>query len=161
MWFGEIKRILPLKGGAMKLAIAILLVLIVVTFASADILSVKNSSVEIRDSSNPYIAQVVLVVPQNYPLRVVEEEGGYYKVSDFMGRKGWVNKADIAPRRTVVVKVRSVNIRKGPGTGHDLLFHANRGVAFKVLERKGKWLKVEHESRRIGWISRSLVWGNG
>ena len=145
----------------MKLAIAILLVLIVVTFASADILSLTNNSVEIRDSSNPYIAQVVLVVPRNYPLSVIEEEGEYYKVSDFKGHEGWVNKTDVAPGRAVVVKVNSANIRKGPGTGHDLLFHANRGVAFKVLERKDDWLKVEHKSRRICWISLSLVWGNG
>ncbi len=145
----------------MKLAIAILLVLIVVTFASADILSVKNNSVEIRDSSNPYIAQVVLVVPQNYPLSLVEEDGEYYKVSDFMGREGWVKKADIGPGQTVVVKVSRGNIRKGPGTGHHLLFRAKRGVAFRVLERKDDWLKVEHESRRIGWISRNLVWGEG
>jgi SH3-like domain-containing protein len=145
----------------MKLVFAILSLLSVATFASADILSVKNNSVEIHDSSNPYIAQVVLVVPKHYPLTVVEEDGEYYKVSDFMGRKGWVDKASIGAGRTVVVKVSSGNIRNGPGMGHDLLFHANRGVAFKVLERKDNWLKVEHESKRVGWISRSLVWGNG
>ncbi len=145
----------------MKFAVAILLVLIVATFASADILSVRNKSVEIRDSSNPYIAQVVLVVPQNYPLSLIEEDGEYYKVSDFVGREGWVNKADLEPGQAVVVKVSSGNVRKGPGTGHDLLFRANRGVAFKVLDRKDDWLKVEHESRRIGWISRNLVWGEG
>lgn len=145
----------------MKFTVATLLVLIVATFASAEILSVKNNSVELRDSSNPYIAQVVLVVPQNYPLTVIGEDGEYYKVSDFMGREGWVEKTAIEPARTVVVKVNSGNIRNGPGTGHDVVLHANRGVAFKVLERKDDWLKVEHESRRIGWISRSLVWGNG
>ena len=145
----------------MKLVFAILLVLSVATFASAEILSVKNNSVEILDSSNPYIAQVVLVVPQHYPLTVVDEDGEYYKVSDFMGREGWVDKAAIGAGRTVVVEVSSGNIRNGPGTGHELLFHANRGVSLKVLERKDDWLKVEHESKRVGWISRSLVWGNG
>lgn len=145
----------------MKLAFAILLVLSVATFASADILSVKDNSAEIRDSSNPYIAQVILVVPQNYPLTVVQEDGDYYKISDYMGRQGWINKASIESGRTVVVKVDSGNLRNGPGMKHDVMFRADRGVAFKVLEQKDDWLKVEHESRRIGWISRSLVWGNG
>ena len=145
----------------MKLVFGVLMVLSVASFASAEILSVKNNSVEISDSSNPYIAQVVLVVPQHYPLKVVQEDGEYYKVSDFMGREGWVDKAAIEAGRTVVVKVGQGNIRKGPGTEHDLVFRANRGVVFQVLERKEDWLKVEHESKRVGWISRSLVWGNG
>ena len=144
----------------MKLIVAILLVLSVGTFSSADILSVTKHSAEIRDSSNPYLAQVVLVVPQNYPLTVVEADGEYFRVSDFMGREGWVKKTAIASGRTVVVKVANGNLRKGPGVGHDLLFRANRGVAFKVLEQKGGWLRVEHESRRTGWISSDLVWGN-
>lgn len=150
-----------MKGGFMKLVFGVLMVLSVATFASAEILSVKNNSVEISDSSNPYIAQVVLVVPRHYPLKVVQEDGEYYKVSDFMGREGWVDKAAIEAGRTVVVKVGQGNIRKGPGTEHDLVFRANRGVVFEVLERKEDWLKVEHESKRVGWISRSLVWGNG
>lgn len=145
----------------MKLVIAILLVLSGVTYVSADVLSVKNHSAEIRDSSNPYLAQVVLVVPRNYPLTVVEEDGEYYRVSDFMGRDGWVEKTAIEAGRTVVIKVRSGNVRNGPGKGNELLFRANRGVAFKVLEQKDDWLKVEHESKRVGWIARSLVWGNG
>ena len=145
----------------MKYVFGVLMVLSVATFASAEIMVVKNNSVKISDSSNPYIAQVVLVVPQHYPLKVVQEDGEYYKVSDFMGREGWVDKAAIEAGRTVVVKVGQGNIRKGPGTEHDLVFRANRGVVFEVLERKEDWLKVEHESKRVGWISRSLVWGNG
>jgi len=145
----------------MKLVFGVLMALSVATFASAEILSVKNNSVEISDSSNPYIAQVVLVVPRHYPLKVVQEDGEYFKVSDFMGREGWVDKAAIEAGRTVVVKVGQGNIRKGPGTEQELLFRANRGVVFKVLERKDDWLKVEHQSKRVGWISRSLVWGNG
>ena len=78
-----------------------------------------------------------------------------------MGREGWVVKAAIAAGRKVLVKVGRSNIRKGPGTEQELLFRANRGVVFKVLDRKDDWLKVEHESKRVGWIARSLVWGSG
>jgi len=145
----------------MKYVFGVLMVLSIATFASAEILSVKKNSVEINNSSNPYIAQVILVVPRHYPLKVVQEDGEYYKVSDYMGREGWVDKAAIEAGRTVVVKVGQGNIRKGPGTEHDLVFRANRGVVFEVLERKDDWLKIEHESKRVGWISRSLVWGSG
>lgn len=150
-----------MKGGCMKLVFGVLLILSVATFASAEILSVKQNSVEISDSSNSYIAQVILVVPRHYPLKVVQKDGKNYKVSDYMGREGWVDKSAIGTGRTVVVKVGRGNIRTGPGTEHDLMFRANRGVVFKVLARKDDWLKVEHESKRVGWIARSLVWGNG
>ncbi|MCK4621477.1 MAG: SH3 domain-containing protein [Desulfuromonadales bacterium] len=144
----------------MRLGFAIFLVMIGANFSLADILSVKEPSAEIRDSADPFTAQVILVVPQYYPLNVVGDAGGYYKVNDFLGREGWVEKGAIELARSVVVKVNSGNIRNGPGTGHEILFRANRGVAFKVLAQQKDWLKVEHESKRTGWISRTLVWGD-
>ena len=49
----------------MKYVVGILMVSSIATFASAEILSVNKNSVEISDSSNPYVAQVILVVPRH------------------------------------------------------------------------------------------------
>jgi SH3-like domain-containing protein len=144
----------------MRLYIAVFLVIVSVGFSCAEIQSVKVSSASIHDSADPFAAQVVLVVPRYYPLNVIGEEGDYYRINDFLGREGWVEKSALEPGTTVVLKVNSGNIRNGPGVKHDLLFHAKQGVAFKVLDQKGDWLRIEHESGRIGWISRNLVWGD-
>jgi SH3-like domain-containing protein len=32
------------------------------------------------------------------------------------------------------------------------------GVPFRVLERKGEWLHVEHADGEKGWIHQSLIW---
>ncbi len=144
----------------MKFYLSIVLVLCGVNLSFADIMAVSSNSAEIRDSSNPYIAQVVLVVPRNYPLTILSATGDYYQVRDFSGREGWIEKGSMDSVKSVVVKVRSGNIRTGPGTEHEIHLRANRGVAFRVLEEKTEWLRVEHESGRQGWIHKMLVWGS-
>lgn len=143
----------------MRLYLAVFFIFIGATFSGAEFLSVTEDSLEIRDSPNLYISQVVLVVPQYYPLSIVSAADDYYKVSDFLGREGWVEKGAVTSADTVVVKTGIANVRSGSGIGHEILFRANQGVVFRVLEEKSDWLKVEHASGKKGWIYEDLVWG--
>jgi SH3-like domain-containing protein len=38
------------------------------------------------------------------------------------------------------------------------VFQAEKGVPFKVLQRKGKWLQIRHADGDKGWIHQKLVW---
>ena len=49
-------------------------------------------------------------------------------------------------------------MRSGPGTEFTPVFMVGAGVPFKVLERRGDWLRVEHADGDKGWIAGSLVW---
>lgn len=159
----------------MKYIAGIFLVLLCSSIALAQTVSVKSHTAELRDSNDPYTYQVMLMLPRYYPLDVEDEDGDLLKVTDFLGRTGWVAKTDIADAesvviradgsrvvtstRTVVVKTRNINIRSGPGTDHSVVLRANQGVAFKVLESQKDWLHVQHESGSKGWLHRNLVWG--
>jgi hypothetical protein len=44
--------------------------------------------------------------------------------------------------RCVIVKNDKCNVRSGPGTDNDVLFTVDKGVPFRVLEAKGKWLHI-------------------
>jgi SH3-like domain-containing protein len=59
---------------------------------------------------------------------------------------------------TVIVKVKRANIRTGPGTQYDMAFDADKGTPFKVLEKKGRWTKIQHADGDLGWIFNSLIW---
>lgn len=50
-----------------------------------------------------------------------------------------------------------VNMRSGPTTNTEILFQLPAGYPLKVLERKGKWLKVSDFENDKGWIFGSLV----
>jgi SH3-like domain-containing protein len=95
---------------------------------------------------------------ENEPLRVVGRQGDWLHVQDFEGDSAWIY-ASLTDRRPAVVVVRSVvNVRAEPGTDFPVAFTAERGVNLLVLDRRGRWLRVEHEVGR-GWLHDSLVWG--
>lgn len=92
------------------------------------------------------------------PLNIIRESKGWYLFSDFEGSRGWIQKSLVGRADTVIIKKKLCNIRTGPGTGFDIAFQAEKGVPFKVLKRKGKWLKVVHSDGDKGWVHESLVW---
>ena len=50
-----------------------------------------------------------------------------------------------------------VNVRSGPGLGHDVLFQAHLGYPIKVDKRKGEWVHFKDWQGDTGWVHRPLV----
>ncbi|MFQ5897634.1 MAG: SH3 domain-containing protein [Candidatus Methylomirabilia bacterium] len=97
---------------------------------------------------------------KNDPLRVVGRDGQWLEVEEFEGYKGWIYAPLTDTKPAVIVREVSeyANIREGPGRDRPVVFRADRGVSFQLLEKKGKWLRVEHADGDRGWIHESLVW---
>lgn len=102
---------------------------------------------------------ILWTVGKYYPMEVIKAAGDWYKGRDFEGDVGWIFHSLVEKVPAVVVKKPLVNVRTGPGTDFRVLFQAEKGVSFKVLESKDKWLKIRHADGEVGWIHRSLVWG--
>ena len=159
----------------MKYVAGFILVLLCSGISFAQTVAVKAQTAELRDSKDPYMSRIVLMLPRYYPLSVYSETPGYYEVSDYKGRTGWISKEDtyvpeiriigsdgkesVKKMHTVVVKSSNINVRSGPGTDREIYLRANSGVAFKVIGQEGEWLKVLHESGNKGWVHANLVWG--
>lgn len=97
-------------------------------------------------------------VEKYYPIVILEKKDSWYRFKDFDGDVGWIHSSLVDDTPTVIVKVNRANIRSGAGTQYDLLFDAERGTPFKVLEKQGRWIKVEHADGDVGWIFNTLVW---
>jgi SH3-like domain-containing protein len=97
-------------------------------------------------------------VEKYYPLLILEKKQAWYRFKDFEGDVGWIHKSLVDDTPTVIVKVDRANIRADAGTQYDLVFDAERGTPFKVLEKKGRWIKVQHADGDTGWIFSSLIW---
>ena len=52
-----------------------------------------------------------------------------------------------------VVSGNEVNIRIGPGTGHNVITQVSRGQRVGVLERSGDWAKVQLDGGVVGWVA--------
>jgi SH3-like domain-containing protein len=97
-------------------------------------------------------------IEKYHPLLVLEKKEEWVRIKDFEGDEGWVHRSLVEKIDTVIVKVNQCNIRKGPGTQFDILFSVDKGIPFKVLQRKDKWIEVQHADGDRGWILNTLVW---
>ena len=137
--------------------IIFLLILLLAGTAGAERLAVSAPVANIR--SGPGTSHDVLwKVEKYFPVRIIEKSGEWYHFEDFEGDKGWVHQSLVKKIPAVVTKNDACNIRSGPGTNHKIIFTVERGIPFKVLERKGSWIHIEHADGDKGWIHKSLIW---
>lgn len=53
--------------------------------------------------------------------------------------------------------VKKSNVRKGPGSGFEVLFTLEKGAPLVGHSRRGQWVRVRDEQGRDGWIFHTLV----
>jgi SH3-like domain-containing protein len=137
--------------------IIFLLIMLLAVTASAERLAVSAPVANIR--SGPGTNHNVLwKVEKYFPIWIIEKSGEWYHFEDFEGDKGWVHQSLVKKIPAVVTKNDACNIRSGPGTNNKILFTVEKGIPFKVLERKGSWIQIEHADGDKGWIHKSLIW---
>jgi SH3-like domain-containing protein len=101
---------------------------------------------------------VLWQVEKYYPIELIRRSGAWIFFRDFEGDRGWIHKSLVGSLDTVITTKPVNNVRAGPGTDHPIRMQVEAGVPFRVLERRGSWLQVEHKDGDRGWIHRSLVW---
>jgi SH3-like domain-containing protein len=137
--------------------ITFVLIMLLAGIASAERLAVSAPVANIR--SGPGTSHNVLwKVEKYFPLRIIEKSGEWYHFEDFEGDKGWVHQSLVSKISAVITKKDACNIRSGPGTGNKIIFTVEKGIPFKVLNRKGNWIHIEHADGDKGWIHKSLIW---
>ncbi len=127
------------------------------TALSQERLSVKAKLANVR-SSPKVDAEVLWKTEMYYPIIVVEKKDGWIKFKDFENDIGWIHGTLVDKTQSVITIKDKCNVRKGPGQEQPLAFTVERGVPFKVLEKQGTWVKVQHADGETGWIFNSLVW---
>ena len=141
----------------LQFSIIFLIVIVFATLASAERLAISAPVANIR--SGPGVDHEVLwKVEKYFPILVIEKSGQWYYFQDFEGDKGWVHQSLVGDIPAVVTGNEACNIRSGPGTNFQILFTVEKGVPFKVIERKDAWIHIEHADGDKGWIHKSLVW---
>jgi SH3-like domain-containing protein len=97
-------------------------------------------------------------VERYHPLSIVEKKGNWYRFQDFENDEGWIHNSLLEDIPAVITTRDRCNVRSGPGLKNGILFSVGKGIPFKVLEKKGNWLHVEHSDGDRGWMHRSLTW---
>lgn len=149
------------EGFRMK-SVAGLLVFAMVVFLPMSVragerLSIGKNMANIR--SGPGTSHEILwQIEQYHPIVVVEKQGNWYRFKDYEDDMGWVHNSLVSKTDSVISIKGGCNVRSGPGTSNPVVFVVEKGVPFKVLERKGNWIHIEHSDGDRGWIHKNLVW---
>lgn len=129
-----------ISGGALAERLAI----------SADIANIRSGPGSEND--------ILWKAEKNYPIDAMERSGPWLHFKDYEGDEGWVHQSLVGKFKTVITKGQKNNVRKGPGTQHEIHFIIDDGIPFKVLGRENAWIHIEHADGDQGWIHKSLVW---
>ncbi|MBB5347507.1 SH3-like domain-containing protein [Desulfoprunum benzoelyticum] len=129
----------------------------------AEMLSVKSQKLNLRSGPGQNYS-VKCVYSKGFPLKVLKKKGDWAQVRDFQNEVGWVSKQLLATTPHAIVAVNQgkkskINIRSGPGTNFKVVGQAYYGVVFAVVDKKGQWRKIRHQSGLSGWIQQDLLWG--
>lgn len=143
----------------MKTLISILVVLLVLTagIAQGQRMAVTSSVANIRSGPGTKY-QIVWKVEKYHPIDIIEKSGGWYHFRDFENDKGWIHNSLTGKTPTVITNRDDCNIRSGPATSSKIVFKVEKGIPFKVIGRKDKWIHLEHADGDRGWIHSTLVW---
>ena len=82
--------------------------------------------------------KVLWKLEKYHPLKVIKTKGDWYYFEDFEGDKAWIHKDIVSDEQSVIVIRDKCNVRSGPGENYGVIFTVERGVPFKVLNRKGR-----------------------
>lgn len=144
------------EGMRVCMLTAALAVMLTGAAGAAEFVSVVKDGVNLR--SGPTTKHDVLFqLPAGYPLKVLEREKKWLKVSDYEDDKGWIYAGLVSSTPYVIVKVDEGNVRSGPGTNFDKIGKVVRDVIMKRVDTDGDWIKVSHPEL-TGWIYSNLVW---
>jgi len=95
------------------------------------------------------------------PFKQVASKGPWRRVRDVDGDTYWVHSKLVTSRyKCAVVKSDEANVRTGPGTKYRKarINPAYKYYSYKVLEVRGKWVKVINQYKDVGWIYKQLLW---
>jgi SH3-like domain-containing protein len=112
----------------------------------------------------------LFVAPRGMPVEVVSTLGQWVKIRDMAGDVAWVERAELAERRTVVA-LRLAAVRQAPQETAPVVLHVDRGVLLDLVEAPAAagqpggaatagWLQVRHRDGGVGFVRAAEVWGH-
>jgi len=127
------------------------------TASAAEYMSVSKDGVNIRAGADTK-AEILWEVFKDFPLQVLSKDGKWARIKDFEGDSGWIFAPLLSKKQTAIVKVKSANMRSGPGKNYEITATVKYGVVFNLVAQENGWAQLKHEDGTSGWIHASLLW---
>lgn len=95
---------------------------------------------------------------EGMPVEVLAEYETWRKIRDWEGAEGWVHRAMLSGRETVLVIRPEVTLRRDPEETAPAVARLAEGMTARVEGCEGGWCRVEVRGYD-GWLKREGIWG--
>ena len=128
-----------------------------ITAAKGNFASVLNNGVYVRSGpSSEY--RIIRSVNRGYPVEIVERQGGWAHIQDYLESEGWVHGSLLGANNSVIVTTTKANLRSGPGTNNPIVDKIDYGTVLWVKDISNQWYRVETRDSLAGWLHHQLLW---
>lgn len=106
-------------------------------------------------------AKKLYQAPRGMPVEVLSVLQAWVKVRDMQGDVAWVNRDDLADRRTVIA-TDVIPLYKEPSAEAGEWFQVAHGVVFDLQEERPvseRFVRVHHADGQTGFVDMNQVWG--
>jgi len=92
------------------------------------------------------------------PVEIVQEYDTWRKIRDWEGAEGWVHKAMLSNRRSIIITGRGVTLRRRSSDEAPAVARLARGIVAKLEKCTPAWCRIEVDGYE-GWLRREGFWG--
>ncbi len=106
-------------------------------------------------------AKAQRILARGTPVERVVLVGAWVKVRDPKGGLGWVEKAQLAEQRTVMIRQAArAQVRSDANEAAAIVFEAEPDVVLDLIEvGPAGWAKVRHVDGQSGFVKAAQIWG--
>ena len=130
--------------------------------APALTLTVKTDGLNLRSEGNTSSA-ILGTLALNTQLTVLDQQGEWYQVKTPDGKTGWVAGWLVSvsyptpegPHVTILNP--DTNVRKGPGTQHEIVKRVMAGEKHPIIGTEGDWFQIRLPDGKTGYVAGWLV----
>ncbi|MFT6579674.1 MAG: SH3-like domain-containing protein [Alphaproteobacteria bacterium] len=120
--------------------------------------SLHSDEVNVRAGPGVRYPVKWVFVRRRLPVEITAEFETWRKVRDSSGAEGWVHRAMLSGRRSIVVVDKQTTMRRLPKAGSPAIARLDPGIVARIERCDLAWCSVETQGYD-GWVRRDGVWG--
>lgn len=120
--------------------------------------SVRVNEANLRAGPDKYFPIRTVLTRRGMPVQVIDEFKLWRKVMLYDGVEGWLHQSLITGRRFFLIVSATVEMRKEPEAGAEVVARLEPGALADLMRCKGDWCALS-VSGIEGWVPRTAGWG--
>jgi SH3-like domain-containing protein len=121
--------------------------------------SISTDKAYVRSGPAPRYPVKWVYKKDGFPVEIVQEFDVWRKIRDIDGDEGWINKALLSDKRSIIIKAdETVDMREGFTRDARIMARLEPGVIAVLQKCDQDWCQIS-TGGFSGWVERNFLWG--